>query len=91
MTITIKRETITVSSKKTQPARGWNATDQCYSTLYPDMGARLRFLGKSAVVPCRMLALLLTKPGMSDQILARRHTQINTQQSYGFVTSVTNK
>ena len=31
------------------------------------------------------------KRGTSSQILARRHIQINTLQSYGFVTSVTNK
>ena len=31
------------------------------------------------------------KRGMSSQILARRHTQIHTVQSFGFVTYVTNK
>ena len=31
------------------------------------------------------------KRGTSSQILARRHTQTNTLQSFGFLTSVTNK
>ena len=49
---------MTTSSKKTQPARGWNATDICThcvnTTLPPEMGARFRLLGKPAVAPCRM-------------------------------------
>ena len=57
----------TPGSKKTQPARGWNATDICTNcvntTLSPEMGTRIRFMGKPAVAPCRMAGSAPTKAG----------------------------
>ena len=55
------------SSKKTQPARGWNATDICtnyvYSTLAPEMGTDSVFGTSRPFLPAAWLALLLTKAG----------------------------
>ena len=52
------------SSKKTQSARGWNATDICTNcvntTLPPDMGAQFRFRPSHLAA---WLAVLLTKAG----------------------------
>ena len=54
-------------SKKTQPARGWNAADICTNCVYtipaPRDGGPIPFLGKSAVVPCRLAGSAPHKSG----------------------------
>ena len=54
-------------------------------SLPPEMGDRFRFLGKSAIAPCRLAGSAPHKSG------ERRHIQTKTLQSFGFVTSVINK
>ena len=58
---------VILSSEKTQPARGWNATDICtncvYSTLPPEMGPDSVFWASQPSLPAAWLALLLTKAG----------------------------
>ena len=60
-------------------------------SLPPEMGARFHFLQAGR----RSLSLgwlcSSQRRRTSSQILARRHTQTNTHQLYGLVTSVTNK
>ena len=61
-------------------------------SLPPEMGARFRFFGQAGrrSLPPGWLCYSQNQ-GTSSQILARRHTQTNTLQSFGFVTSVINK
>ena len=57
-----------------------------------ELGSDSVFWPSRPSLPADWLALLLTKGGgTSNPILARRHTQTNTLQSYGFVTFVINK
>ena len=84
------------SPKKRQPARGWNAAEICTNCVYtfpaPSDGGPILIFGQAG--RCSLSPGWLCssqKRGTSSQILARPHTQKNTLQSIGFVTSVTNK
>ena len=88
--------TIWWRSKKTQPARGWTAEDICTNRVYtipaPNDGGPIPFFGQTGrrSLPPGWLCSS-QKRGTSSQIMARRHIQTNTLQSFGFVTSVTNR
>ena len=78
-------------SKKTQPARGWTAADICTNCVHnpcPHIWGPVSVFW-SCLPPGWFCSS--QKRGTSSQILLRRHTQTNTLQSFGFVTSVTNK
>ena len=83
------------SSKKTQPARGWNAAEICTNCVYtipaPKDGGPIPFLRKPAVAPCHLAGSASHKSGdVESNPGPATHTK-NTLQSFGFVTSVTNK
>ena len=61
-------------------------------SLPPEMGTRFRFFGQAGrrSLPSDWFGSS-QKRGTSSQILARRHTQTNTLQPFGCVTSVINK
>ena len=88
-------ETTEECSKKTQPARGWNAAEICTNCVYiipaqswvPDSV----FGASRPSLPASWLALIFTKAGdVESNPGPTTHTN-NTLQSFGFVTSVTNK
>ena len=84
------------SSKKTQPARGWNAAEICTNCVYtipvPRGGGPIPIFGQAGRRSLQPGWLCSSqKRGTSSYILVQPHTQTNTLQSFGFVTSVTKK